>query len=382
MGRGPIRHVPAKSDPFRRSLAHFAFVDEDQTHVSMGSMEALQYEEERRKRIEANRNRLGALQPTRNWNAYERNERGRERRWLTRKHPSKRKRWRSQTEQLGVMKQKTLMEMSTRIRKPILRREKNKVEVKRDPVLLRSSKRLRGTTPEYEGVEEEPVLETGRIVLPSVERVGANVSELLARRCDSKGRGSVYDQKVGICCHFCRQKKLCGEIGCPRCEERDDSKECIGKSECSRCHSATGRFCRACLLIRYGLELEHVRNKADWLCPHCHEEEFPEEGWICNSSICMTRRGLAPTGIAIFEAQKRGFPSVAHFVQARLLKYNEGRGHGPAECKEFMNGHLEGPIPKKKSRMSEAEKLQSDLAMGTVSAGTRRQGRVLRSASK
>ena len=41
------------------------------------------------------------------------------------------------------------------------------------------------------------------------------------------------------------------------------------------------------------------------------------QGWICNSSICMTRRGLKPTGIAIFEAQAKGFPSVAHYVQVR-----------------------------------------------------------------
>ena len=39
------------------------------------------------------------------------------------------------------------------------------------------------------------------------------------------------------------------------------------------------------------------------------------QGWICNSSICMTRRGLKPTGIAIFEAQQKGFASVGHFVQ-------------------------------------------------------------------
>lgn len=69
-------------------------------------------------------------------------------------------------------------------------------------------------------------------------------------RCQSSSRGSLYDSKIGITCHFCRQKKLCGEPNCPRCGDRDDDKECIGKSDCSRCHSATGRFCRACLLIR------------------------------------------------------------------------------------------------------------------------------------
>jgi hypothetical protein len=35
-----------------------------------------------------------------------------------------------------------------------------------------------------------------------------------------------------------------------------------------------------------------------WLCPHCYEEEHPEEGWMCNSSICMKRRGYRPTGTA------------------------------------------------------------------------------------
>ena len=44
-----------------------------------------------------------------------------------------------------------------------------------------------------------------------------------------------------------------------------------------------------------------------------------EEGWICNSSICMTKRGLKPTGIAIFEAQGKGFASVGHYVQVRAI---------------------------------------------------------------
>jgi hypothetical protein len=31
----------------------------------------------------------------------------------------------------------------------------------------------------------------------------------------------------------------------------------------------------------------------------------------------MKRAGRAPTGIAIYEAQKRGYPSVAHWLQVR-----------------------------------------------------------------
>lgn len=67
-------------------------------------------------------------------------------------------------------------------------------------------------------------------------------------------------------------------------------------------------------------ELEHALADPNWLCPHCYEEDFPESNWICNSSICMTRRKMRPTGIAIFEAQARGFPSVAHWLQAQLAQ--------------------------------------------------------------
>lgn len=63
-----------------------------------------------------------------------------------------------------------------------------------------------------------------------------------------------------------------------------------------------------------------------WLCPHCYEEDNPEAGWICNSSICMKRRGLAPTGIAIYAAKERGFKSVAHLLQVRRLGLGLGWG--------------------------------------------------------
>lgn len=59
-----------------------------------------------------------------------------------------------------------------------------------------------------------------------------------------------------------------------------------------------------------------------WLCPHCYEEDNPEAGWICNSSICMKRRGLAPTGIAIYAAKERGFKSVGHLLQVGRQSYS------------------------------------------------------------
>lgn len=42
-----------------------------------------------------------------------------------------------------------------------------------------------------------------------------------------------------------------------------------------------------------------------------------DEGWICNSSFCMQKRGLPCTGIAIHEAKKLGFASVGHQIQVR-----------------------------------------------------------------
>jgi len=57
-----------------------------------------------------------------------------------------------------------------------------------------------------------------------------------------------------------------------------------------------------------------------WLCPHCYEEDHPTAGWMCNSSICMKRRGFKPTGIAIYDAQQRGFASVAHWLQAQIKR--------------------------------------------------------------
>lgn len=280
--------------------------------------------------------------------------------------------------QLGVMKQKTLLESSFRSRKPQARKEKRFKASERDPVQLRSSKRLQGVVPEHEGVQEDPLIERGWFVLPNVN-AEKPVAMLPPRRSNGGGRGSVYDQKVGICCHFCRQKKLCGEEGCTRCETRDDSLPCIGKSECSRCQSPTGRFCRACLLIRYGQELEDVRQDPSWLCPHCHEEESPDDGWICNSSICMTRRGLAPTGIAIFEAQKRGFLSVAHYLQARLIKFGQGQRAAEEDPpkQEITLVDATRAIPKKR-RPTEVERLHPGAPVQWTDSS---HGRVLRSAS-
>ncbi|XP_030472974.1 uncharacterized protein LOC115690679 [Syzygium oleosum] len=141
-----------------------------------------------------------------------------------------------------------------------------------------------------------------------------------SRRCDSKGRGSIYDPIFGISCHFCRQKKLCGEEDCKRCGNLDMDEPCIGKTDCSVCHSANGVLCRACLKVRYGEEMEEVRENKDWMCPHCVEATGSNPYWICNSSICLKKRNRAPTGIAVYRARDMGYKSVAHLLMDELQR--------------------------------------------------------------
>ncbi|XP_057767648.1 uncharacterized protein LOC130987951 [Salvia miltiorrhiza] len=144
--------------------------------------------------------------------------------------------------------------------------------------------------------------------------------EDLRRRCESKARGSLYDPVYGICCHFCRQKKLCGEEDCKRCGDQDMDQPCIGKTDCSVCHSSNGILCRACLKVRYGEEMEEVRMNKEWMCPHCIEEKGSIPYWICNSSFCMKKRKMVPTGIAIYRAREMGYKSVAHLLMDELSK--------------------------------------------------------------
>ncbi|MCO5585780.1 hypothetical protein L7F22_039716 [Adiantum nelumboides] len=173
----------------------------------------------------------------------------------------------------------------------------------------------------YRNYSDEESPRPGNAPLPKNCPTDLQVSPILsALRCRSKERGTLYDSIVGICCHFCRQKKLCGEEDCERCGQRDVTKACLGKTDCSKCHSSTGVFCRACLKIRYGEDIEQVRQRNDWLCPHCTEEEGVNPYWICNSSICLSRRKMAPTGIAIYKARELGYKSVAHYLADVLEK--------------------------------------------------------------
>ncbi|KAG0451232.1 hypothetical protein HPP92_026532 [Vanilla planifolia] len=178
----------------------------------------------------------------------------------------------------------------------------------------RRSNRLKGK-PAY---VERPMSDSSRKA-----SIGKTVPAWRKLGLESRGggaRGSFYDQVLGICCHFCRQKKLCAEEDSKRCNTGDVNEPCTGKTECTACHSSNGILCRACLKIRYGEDLEVVRKMKDWMCPHCIEEKGIRPYWICNSSLCLRRKKMSPTGIAIYHAREEGFESVAHLLMDQLKK--------------------------------------------------------------
>ncbi|CAD6214237.1 unnamed protein product [Miscanthus lutarioriparius] len=111
------------------------------------------------------------------------------------------------------------------------------------------------------------------------------VQALQERRCDSRGGRRVRPCSWDLLPFL--QKKLCGEEDCKRCGEGDLKQPCLGKTECSSCHSSNGILCRACLKIRYGEEMEEVKKNKNWLCPHCVEEKGIKKFWICNSDLVM-----------------------------------------------------------------------------------------------
>ncbi|XP_015581102.1 cell division cycle-associated 7-like protein [Ricinus communis] len=194
-----------------------------------------------------------------------------------------------------------------------------------EPTSLNKVKGSYGDNSKEENLEEEmrpanaPLLKVKGLKVPPLS------PEASARRCDTKGRGSIYDPVLGICCHFCRQKKLCGEEDCKRCSSLDPDQPCMGKTDCSVCHSTNGVFCRACLKVRYGEEMEEVRENKEWMCPHCIEEKGINPFWICNSSICLKKRKMAPTGLAIYRALDMGYKSVAHLLMDELKRRNKVR---------------------------------------------------------
>ncbi|KAF5806628.1 putative transcription factor & chromatin remodeling DDT family [Helianthus annuus] len=101
----------------------------------------------------------------------------------------------------------------------------------------------------------------------------------------------IYDPKNGKTCHQCRQKTM------------DVSVKCTNESGNKTCPL---NVCRACLLNRYGENVEEAAASGEWKCPRCRG--------ICNCSSCMKKRGFVPTGPLIHTAKKVGFASVSNLL--------------------------------------------------------------------
>nr|GMC69122.1 cell division cycle-associated protein 7-like [Ipomoea batatas] len=198
-------------------------------------------------------------------------------------------------ESLGL--QKAISELRSIISSKPKSQKRKLIKIDFSSSPLRRSSRLEGKSCDY-----RPSVEVEDELMKKAKNgfTYQRSPDALSRRCSSKARGSVYDPVYGICCHFCRQKKLCGEEDCKHCGELDMDQLCIGKTDCSICHSSNGVLCRACLKVRYGEEMEEVRANKEWICPHCTEEKGINPYWICNSSLCLKKRKMVPTGIAIY----------------------------------------------------------------------------------
>ena len=85
----------------------------------------------------------------------------------------------------------------------------------------------------------------------------------------------------------------------------------------------------------------------------------------------MTRRGLKPTGIAIYDAQQRGFPSVAHFVQASSVAqhpFHVWQPSGHLTCCPSMQARLQRHNAKENAAVEDSQRVQTDDAQPDVGA--------------
>ncbi|TVU32256.1 hypothetical protein EJB05_23980, partial [Eragrostis curvula] len=97
----------------------------------------------------------------------------------------------------------------------------------------------------------------------------------------------IYDPANGKTCHQCRQKTTDFSAAC---------KEVKKRGPC------TIKFCKNCLLNRYGEDAEEVEKNKHWTCPKCRG--------ICNCSFCRKKNGQEPTGIMAHLAKASGCSSV------------------------------------------------------------------------
>ncbi|RLN08451.1 uncharacterized protein C2845_PM11G16960 [Panicum miliaceum] len=126
--------------------------------------------------------------------------------------------------------------------------------------------------------------------------------EVIASEVNAKKRNAVpkvrvlghriYDPENGKTCHQCRQKTMDLAVAC---------KQVKKKGPCPI------KYCRKCLLNRYGENAEEAERKEDWICPKCRG--------ICNCSFCRKKKGEMPTGIMAHIAKASGCASVHDLLE-------------------------------------------------------------------
>ncbi|KAJ0534906.1 putative transcription factor C2H2 family [Helianthus annuus] len=157
------------------------------------------------------------------------------------------------------------------------------------PTLSTPKKKTTTTTVTTTGDEEKQI---------TSEMKSNNQSSKPQKRNTNPGvrviHGKIYDSQNGTTCHQCRQKTYAVYVNC---KNQAKAKPCNIK------------YCRTCLLNRYGEKVEEVELLEKWDCPKCKG--------VCNCSICMKKRGHQPTGMVVQMAKASGFTSVSDMIVAK-----------------------------------------------------------------
>ena len=116
--------------------------------------------------------------------------------------------------------------------------------------------------------------------------------------------GRVYDSKLGVTCHWCRQKTLEEHVECT-------AEGCGGGSR------LPVAFCRMCLRNRHGEDVEVAIASNCWVCPACRGSCGEGCTTCCNCGPCRKKAGLGPTHQMIKLARSAGFDNVHDYLVYR-----------------------------------------------------------------
>lgn len=94
--------------------------------------------------------------------------------------------------------------------------------------------------------------------------------------------GRVYDSKLGVCCHWCRQKTLEDHVTCTN-------------PECGGGRRMPLSFCKMCLRNRHGEDVALADASGEWWCPACRGNCGPGCHLCCNCGPCRRKAGMEPT---------------------------------------------------------------------------------------